>query len=39
MPYSGSLHPEDTGNKFLRKAGVQPQHYTASQPTRFGLEG
>jgi len=26
-----SLHPEDGGSKVLRKVGILPQHYTASQ--------
>jgi len=33
-----SLHPEDGGSLDLRNVGILPQHYTASQPRRRGLE-
>jgi hypothetical protein len=33
-----SLCPEDRGSKALRNCGILPQHYTASQPRRTGLE-
>jgi hypothetical protein len=32
-----SLHPEDGGSMDLRKAGILPQHYTASQLRRHRI--
>jgi hypothetical protein len=29
-----SFHPDDGGSMDLRKVGILPQHYTASQPRR-----
>jgi hypothetical protein len=31
-------HPEDGGSMVLRNVCILPQHYTASQPWRPGLE-
>jgi hypothetical protein len=33
-----SLHPEDGGSMDLRKIGVLPQHYTASEPRNLDLK-
>jgi len=32
------VHTEDGGRMGLRNVGIQPQHYTASQPRRPRLE-
>jgi hypothetical protein len=33
-----NLHPEDGGSMEIWKAGILPQHYTASQARRLRLE-